>query len=329
MHRLLALIGLLAVGTVGSGCRSEAGKGTANTPSTPASSGFPRTPASSGFPRTLTDARGRAITLPAPPQRIVSLIPSDTEVLYALGAGDRIAAVTNADDYPPEVKRKPTINNVLTTDIEQILVYKPDLVMAFGGLNHKPIASLEALHIPVLVIEPKNLDQTYASIRLLGQAVGAEAKAEQIVTEMQTRLAAVQATVAQAKHRPRVLMMYGTDPIYTTGPDSFIDDLITQAGGQNVVDKPITTNILSAEEVVLRQPDVILCNKALTAKVKAMPGWAQSVPAVRNDRLYFDEPEDGALVRPTPRLVRGVEALARYLHPELKWPPTAKPGSRP
>jgi iron complex transport system substrate-binding protein len=314
MRRFFALVVLLAAGAVCAGCRRQN-----------QSSSDPHTATrTSEFPRTLTDARGQAITLKAPPQRIVSLIPSETEVLYALGAGDRIVAVTTADDYPPEVKRKPTIGNVLTSDAEQILAQKPDLVVAIGSLNQKPIAALEALHVPVLVVDPKNLPDTYASIHLLGEAVGAEAKANQIVAEMQQRLAAVQTTVAQAKHRPRVLMMYGTDPIYTTGPDSFINDLITQAGGKNIVDKPIATNILSPEEVVVRQPEVILCSKSLTAKVRSMPGWAQSVPAVRNDRLYTDEPEDGTLVRPSPRLVRGVEALARYLHPELKWPAETK-----
>jgi len=319
MRRFWALIGLLAAGSGGTGCHSVAGKHAGAVP----------TQAPAGFPRTLIDARGKAIPLKAAPRHIISLIPSETEVLYALDAGDRIAAVTTADDYPPEVKQKPTIGSVLNSDIEQILAQKPDLVVAIGSLNQTPIAALEALHVPVLVVDPKNLADTYASIRLLGQAVGAEAKADRVVAEMQARLAAVQATVAQASHRPRVLMMYGTDPIYTTGPDSFIDALITQAGGQNIVDKPIATNIVSPEEVVLRQPEVILCSKGLTAKVRSMPGWARSVPAVRNNRLYADEPEDGTLVRPSPRLARGVEALARYLHPELNWKPEEKEGAKP
>ena len=319
MRRFLALSGLLFAGMTCAGCRNKGNEDTRSHP----------IPKPTGFPRTLTDARGHAITLKAAPQRIVSLIPSETEVLYALGAGDRIVAVTTADDYPPEVKQKPTIGNVLNSDVEQILAQKPDLVVAIGSLNQTPITALEALHVPVLVVDPKNLTDTYASIRLLGQAVGAEAKAAQIVAEMQARLAAVQATVAQAAHRPRVLMVYGTDPIYTTGPDSFINDLITQAGGQNIVDKPIATNIISPEEVVLRRPEVILCSKELTAKVRSMPGWAQSVPAVRNSRLYTDEPEDGTLVRPSPRLARGVEALARYLHPELKWKPEEKEEAKP
>ena len=319
MRRFLAVMGLLTVGLCGMGCHRNEENGVIAAP----------TSAPAAFPRNLTDARGHVLTLKAVPQRIVSLIPSETEVLYALGAGERIGAVTTADDYPPEVKRKLTIGNVLTSDPEQIMAQKPDLVVAIGSLNQTPIAALEALHVPVLVVDPKNMDDTYASIRLLGQAVGAEAKAEQIVAEMQRRLAAVQAMVAQAKHRPRVLMLYGTDPIYTTGPNSFIDALITQAGGQNIVDKPISTNIISPEEVVLRKPEVILCSKGLTAKVRSMPGWAQSVPAVQNDRLYYDEPEDGTLVRPSPRLARGVEALARYLHPELKWNPVEKEGGKP
>ena len=310
MRRFLALIGLLAIGALSAGCHDKAES------TLPVLAQKP-----GGFPRIVTDARGQAITLKATPQRIVSLIPSDTEVLYALGAGDKIVAVTTADDYPPEVKQKPTIPNVLTADVEQILAHKPDLVVAVGSLNAKPIAALESLHVPVLVVDPKNLTDTYASIRLLGQAVGAEGKAEQIVTEMQTHLAAVQRVIAQAKNRPRVLILYGVDPIYTTGPNSFINDLITQAGGQNIVDRPIATNIISSEEVALRKPEVILCSKTLTAKVRSMPGWAQSVPAVQQNRLYTEEAEDGTLVRPSPRLVRGVEALARYLHPELNWKP--------
>ena len=319
MHRFPALIVVLAAGMTVAGCRSEVRQ----KPEVSLS----RTP--TGFPRTLADGRGKTITLQAAPQRIVSLIPSDTEVLYALGAGDRIAAVTTADDYPPEVKQKPTLNNVFTSDIEQILARKPDLVVAVGSLNQKPIAALEALHIPVLAVDPKSLADTYASIRLLGQAVGAEKKAEEIVGGMQARLVVVQAVVAKAVHRPRVLILYSTAPIYTTGPNSFIDDLITQAGGQNIVDRPISTNIISSEEVALRQPEVILCSKSLTEKVRNMPGWARSVPAVKNNRLYAEEPEDGTLVRPTPRLVRGVEALARYLHPELDWKPLVKESARP
>ena len=125
------------------------------------------------------------------------------------------------------------------------------------------------------------------------------------------------------------MIMYDTAPIYTTGPDSFINDLITQAGGQNIVDRPIATNIISSEEVALRQPEVILCSKGLTNRVRNMPGWAHSVPAVQNNRLYAEDPADGTLVRPSPRLVRGVEALARYLHPELNWKPLVKEGARP
>lgn len=324
MRRFWALVGLLATVAFGTACNDIG----IHSRSTGSKGSVPAVKASD-FPRTLTDARGQKLTLQSPPQRIVSLIPSGTEVFYALGAGDRIAAVTAADDYPPEVKQKPSIANIFSGDVEPLLAQKPDLVVAVGSLNAKPIAALENLHVPVLVVEPKNLQETYTAIRLQGQAVGAEAKADQIVSEMQARLAAIQKIVSQAKSRPRVLILYGTDPIYTTGPGSFIDDLITLAGGQNVVDRPLSGNILSAEEVVVRKPDVILCSKVLAEKVRNMPGWAQSVPAVKNGRLYFDEAADGTLVRPTPRLVKGVEALARYLHPELDWKSLDASGTRP
>lgn len=320
MRRFLALIGLLAASVVWAGCHPEEKK-------EPGQTAPPQ--ATPGFPRTLTDARGQKLTLQAPPQRILSLIPSDTEVLYALGASERVVAVTAADDYPPEVKQKPSVANVYTAEVEPILAQKPDLVLAIESLNQKPIAALEALHVPVFVIDPKNVTETYAAIRLLGQVVGMEAKAEQVVTEMQARMTAIQSIVSKATHRPKVLIMYGTDPIYTTGPNTFINELITQAGGQNIVDTPIANNIISAEEVALRQPEVILCGKTLTEKVRNMPGWAQSVPAVKNSRLYAEEPPDGTLIRPTPRLVKGVEALARYLHPELDWKPLDTAASHP
>ena len=265
----------------------------------------------------MTDARGKTLTLRAAPQRIVSLIPSNTEVLFALGAGDQIAAVTTADNYPPEVKQKPKIGGVMDASIEKIMAYNPDLVLAFGSLNQPLIGPLERLGVPMLVVDPKTLPETYDSIRLLGRAVGKDAEADRLVVTMRARIARVQQTVAKASHRPGVLMINQTNPIYTTGPDSFISDLIRIAGGRNVVEKPLTDNLLSEEDVILKQPEVIICARDLQASIQRVPGWRAGVPAGRNGRFFWEESEAYTVIRPTPRLATGIEELARFLHPEL------------
>jgi len=156
--------------------------------------------------------------------------------------------------------------------------------------------------------------ETYDAIRLLGKATGQDAKAEQIVTEMQARIEAVRQKTATAATKPKVLIMYGDNPIYTTGPGSFIDDVITVAGGQNIQQE--AGSVISPEKVVEREPDVILCDPMLRDRVKHLPGWATGVPAVRDSR-FFETSPDATLVRPGPRLALAAEELARYLHPEL------------
>jgi len=305
--KLRVALGMLLLAVVGGGCGRHAS----------AHEVRPKLFSSVGYPCVLRDQTGFQLVLTACPHRIVSLAPSNTEIVYDLGAQDQIVAVTTADDYPASVKRKPKVGPMMNASVETILAYHPDLVLAFGGLNDLEIGPLRRLHVPTLVVNPHNLGEVYASILLIGRAIGKEEAANRLVRAMQGRLRHIKRIVARAKRRPKVLMIYQLNPIYTTGPNSFIDDAIECAGGRNAVLKLPAENTLSPEEVVLAQPDVIVCGLDLVPYVMRMPGWKESVPAVRYRRFFPDDSPKGTLVRPTPRLVDGIARLAHFLHPEL------------
>lgn len=303
-HGLAVRLAIVLLPLLG-GCRAAQ---TTSATTTPAS-----TPAA-GFPRTVTDERGKILTLTAPPRRIVSLAPSNTEVLFALGAGDRVVADTESCDYPPEAKNRPHIGGITAGDLEKIETQNPDLVVTVGSINQTLITALDNAHIPTLVVNPHTIKGTYASIRLLGRAVGKDAEAEKQVSEMESRIEKVRKVTA-ASPRPKVLILYSINPIYTSPPDSYIHDLIGVAGGQDIVQSALPQNIISPAVVLERAPDVILCPPVYREKIKQLPGW-DIVPAVKNNRFFAPTP-GAALTRPVPRLANGVEELARYLHPEL------------
>src|SRR5262249_20825417 len=157
------------------------------------------------FPRTLTDSRGKPITLNAPPQRIVSMSPSNTEILFALGLGEKIVGDTTACDYPPEAKSKPHVSGAPgRMDMEKILAQNPDLVVGVVAINKKEFDALEAAKITALSVDPKTVADTYDAILLLGKATGKDAEAAKIVADMKAQIEAVQQTAAKAEHKPIV-----------------------------------------------------------------------------------------------------------------------------
>jgi iron complex transport system substrate-binding protein len=266
------------------------------------------------FPLALNDSSGRLVSLPAAPQRILSIAPSCTELLFDLGLGNQLVADTSADDYPPEAIKKPHIGGYSDMSVERILAQRPDLIVADNAINKTMIAQLQTVHVPVLVLEAHTIVQVYDTIRILGRATGQNAEAERSVARMKARLDAIRKIVGGAISRPRVVVIYGTDPVYTAGPGTFIDDLVTIAGGRNIVVQP--TAQISPEEVVLGQPDVILCDPSIKTAVDAMPGWKEHVPAVMHS-TYFMPSENATVTRAVPRLATAAEELAHFLHPEL------------
>ena len=272
--------------------------------------------AASAFPRTVTDDSGRSVVIAKSPRRIISLAASNTEILYALGLGERIVAVDQYSDYPPEAKQKPRIGGFANPDIEQIAAGAPDLILATGIHAKSVVPNLESHGLPVLVVEPKTLEDVLGRILLIGQMTGEEAKARSLAQVLRARMDAVTARVKDTA-RPRVFFEISTE-LYTAGPGSFIDDMIVRAGGRNVAaDAAKPWPQLSQESVVLKDPEVILLGNATGAeavdKVRARPGW-QEIAAVKSGRIIAIDAD--LTHRPGPRIFGGLEAIARALHPD-------------
>jgi iron complex transport system substrate-binding protein len=286
---------------------------------TPMSAACAATPIASGttFPLTITDDAGRQVTLDRPPSRIVSIAPSNTELLFALGLDDRVVGVDTYSNFPPEATRKPQMGSYLEPDLERIVAAAPDLVLAAETHVQTVLPALESLGLTTVVLEPADLDGVFADMTLLGQVTDNATRAGALICALQTRVAALEAKVAGAP-KPRVFFELSPD-LYSAGPGSFIDDLIARAGGDNVAaDAGASWPQLSAEAVVSANPEVILLvdhGAGVTpAQVASRPGW-QHVAAVMQGRIVTIDPD--LVTRPGPRLVDGLEAIAAALHPDL------------
>jgi len=271
------------------------------------------------YPLTVSDDRGHALTLAAVPMRIVSLAPSATEIVFALGAGDRVVATDDFSDFPAEAKALPKLGGVRTSP-EKIVAVQPDLILAITSGNLP--AQLDALGQPLFVFDPSDLEGVYKNILAVGRLVDREQRAQQIVADMRSRIDAIGAKAKPATTKPLVLHeVDSTDPnrIFVAGPRNFIDSMIAVCGGVNVAaDAPTKFPAFSPEQIVARAPDIIVLADyrfgTTPEMVTARPGWS-AIPAVRQRAIY---PIDDDLVsRPGPRLVLGFEAYAKLLHPEL------------
>jgi ABC-type Fe3+-hydroxamate transport system substrate-binding protein len=267
--------------------------------------------------RILTDETGRRVNVPDHPERLISLAPSITETLYALGLGDRLVGDTDYCDYPPEAKLKPHIGAVLNPSLEKIVALKPDLVLGIAEANRRETADqLDRLGIPLYGLTAHSLADTLGLITDLGQVLEDDAKAQALVESLQRRIDAVEQRVA-GQPRPKVLFVTWNRPLITAGPHTFVSDVIQQAGGVSIADDLHGDwPHMSLEEVLVRDPDVILLpsDTSLSPGLKefaAMPGW-KDLRAVKNHRMYF---VSEAIIHPSPRLVDALEDVARILHP--------------
>jgi len=267
-----------------------------------------------GQPIRVRDSRGKLFTLPSPPRRIVSVAPSNTEILFALGLGPRVVGVTDFCDYPPAARALPKVGGV-QLNYEKILSLKPDMVLAVTNLQKASIAKMEALKLPVFTIDPHTVEETIAAIELVGRATGAEAAAKRVTKQMRAKLNRVRAVLAGVRERPKVLSIIQFQPLIVVGPGTFMDDCIRLAGGRNIAaDAKAPYPIFSVEKAVQRKPDVIFISKKQASALLSSPVW-RSVPAVVNRRVYHPNPDLVEL--PGPRLADGVEMLAKFIHPGL------------
>lgn len=271
----------------------------------------------------VTDGAKRTVTIAGVPQRVVSLAPSTTEIAYALGLGPRMIAVDKFSDYPPEVKTITQVSNS-PLNLEQVVALKPDLVLAASITSPDDVKKLADLKMTVLVVGSMQttLDGVMQDIILVGKATGTADKAKSVTDAMKQKISAVQAKVAGAKSKPKVYWeLDATDPAkpYTPGPGSFIDQIITLAGGTNAAANAKSAYAqINAEEVIAANPDVIILSDyaygTTVESVVARKGWS-ATNAVKKAQVF---PIDDNLVsRPGPRLANGLEAAAKLIHPEL------------
>lgn len=278
----------------------------------------------SAYPRQLTDDEGTLVSVPGAPRRIISLSPSTTEIAFAVGAGDRLVAGTDADDYPAQAAGLPDVVSLTKVLTEQIVALVPDLILASGnGLTPAAdIARLRELGYPVLVVYPATVDAALADIRLIGEAVGEPEAADQVATETAQRLATVAAAAHATGSSPRTFyeLCYCPD-IYGPVPGSVYADEIELAGGDPVTTADPSVNSIPLERLVEADPEVIVLGDAqygtCPAEVLARPGWG-GITAVRTGAVR--PAYDTIITRPGPRLADGLASLARAIHPELELP---------
>ncbi len=282
-------------------------------------------PTPAAYPLTIVDGLGREVTIVARPERIVSLAPSNSEILFAVGAGDQVVGVTKYCNYPPEAcEGKEIVGgfSAKSLSVEKILSLEPDLVFSAGGIHQPVIEALEQAGVPVVALTASTFDDVYANIELVGRLTGHPEEAAQVVAQMKERVSAVTAAVAAVPQEKRLRVFWETwdEPLMTAGPSTFIGQMIELAGGVNIF-SDVTEDYpqISAEEVVKRNPAVILGSdshgdKLTVEQVAQRPGWDQ-IDAVREGRIHLI---NGDIVsRPGPRLAEGLEAIARALYPDL------------
>ena len=275
------------------------------------------------YPLTLIDDAGRRVVIPADPERIVSLAPSNTEIVCALGACGRLVGVTDFDDYPAQVADVADVVIGGSVDVEQVVAAQPQLILAAGNelIPTTIIDQLTSLGFPVLSLYPNSLDDVYDDILLVGAAIHEPTAAAELVASMQLRAEAVGAAVTGAE-RPRVFYEVGLfeGTIYTAGEDSFIASLITIAGGEPITGDAVSTAI-QLEDLIDADPQLILLGDAAydasvtPGVVAARVGWGE-MTAVSTGQIVVML-DDLLVTRPGPRVVDGLEALARAIHPGL------------
>jgi iron complex transport system substrate-binding protein len=276
----------------------------------------------------IIDDYGRNVTITKYPERIVSLAPSCTEIIFALNLEDKLVGVDNYDYYPPEIQEKIESLNITKVgqyaliSIETIVDLEPDLVIAAMRVQYEIIENLEAVGQPAMIIYPQNFDDVLADISLIGEATGQIEEAESVVADIQGRADEI-ADKTQDAPKPQVYIEYSFNGGYQSfGSESFADELINKAGGQNIFTDSASAYIAtSSEEVIVSNPEVIIIAKgAMSAAcglspetINGRPGWSE-IYAVQNNQIYEIEER---LFLPGPAMIEGLESMAEILHPEI------------
>ncbi|HEY3297436.1 MAG TPA: ABC transporter substrate-binding protein [Armatimonadota bacterium] len=265
------------------------------------------------YPLRVQDVRGKTVAIVREPTRIVSTVPSNTEILYALGLESHIAGVGSWDDYPPQVKKKPRVGDHAMS-VERIIALRPDLVVAHATLNDSIIPSLEKYGIRVVAIDPETIQQVEQDILLLGKITNREKQSMVVSGKIASARQMVTKKISRIKSRPRVLFAVQSEPLWAAGPHTFIDEMIRMAGGVNVASSARSGfSPFSTEAAVYRHPEIIIGTDKGSRKIFTRGFW-KNTPAAKSGRVYEASPDP--LVRAGPRLAEGMMSLAKLVHPE-------------
>jgi len=268
---------------------------------------------------TFTDEVGRKLEVPGSPQRIVSVAPSVTETLFALGLGDRLVGVSSYCQFPPEALKKEKVGGYINPSLEKIVALRPDLVIgiAEGDLTTF-VDRLAKLKIPVYITNPKNVFGVITSIQHIGKVTSSARSAQRVTQAIRERVQAIQ-TKVQGRLRPRVLHVLNFEPLISAGKGTFVDDLIRLGGGRNIAETAQGKYPrFSLEEVLAVDPEVIILasmrsDDPLTEQRQWWERW-KTITAVRQGRIHVLNSD--LIHRPSPRIVDGLEQVARAIHPE-------------
>ena len=263
----------------------------------------------------VVDDLGRLVGINGTPQRIISLAPSNTEILFALGLGDKVVGVTMYCDYPAEAQDKEKVGDYYGPDIEKMIALQPDLILATDFHRFDLIPTLEEQGVAVFAVAPQTLQDVLESIQKIGQITGKEAEALELVNGMESKIEGIEEQTEELAERPRVFYMTWYDPMWTVGRNTWIDELINMAGGMNIFSENFEGGaMVQIEWVILHDPQIIITSEwsydwALNATELA------STDASQTGRIHtFD---DDLAQRPGPRLVDGLEWFAHLIHPEI------------
>ena len=264
------------------------------------------------------DDLGNVVAFQSPPTRVVSLAPAVTEILFAIDSGNTLVGVTDFCNYPPGAKTKTSVGGMVSPNRERITQLHPDLIVAtVEGNTKQDVAALASSGYKIFVTNPRTIEGVYKSIGDLGRIIGKKPAAKSLVGNLRKREEAI-GRRPRAVRRPRVLVLVSLQPLIAAGRGTFIDQLILQSGGENIVaDSVPSYPILSREEVVRRKPEVISAMSDAAASpedfIELYPEW-KNLPAIRNGRAFVVEAD--IFMRPGPRIIEALEQLDRLLWKE-------------
>lgn len=275
----------------------------------------------SSFPVEIEDSFGNKVTIEEEPTKIVSLAPNNTEVLFALGLGDKVIGVTSYCDYPEEAKTKEIVGDFSGNNLEKIVELAPDLVLIYGDGNEADNKILKDAGIKILGFMPETIDAVMNDIEIVGKATGKDKEAAKLIDAMNNKKEEI---LNKVKGQESVKVFYEIwhDPLMAAGKGSYIDELITLAGGENIAeDAEGAYPQYDLEQLVERNPQVYLTSLDTEDKtiesIKSRPGY-ENISAITNDRIYiFEGNESNIMSRPGPRIVEALELVAKSIHPEL------------